>query len=118
MPSFGEGWCRPALDALGFGKTPIVTDNTGMVDFINNQNGWVVPSRETPVTTVNRPIQYIYTSRETWFEIDILGLQKAMREAYTNKAARQLKASQGLRDIAHYSYESIGLKIKKLLEKK
>ena len=26
MPSYGEAWCIPAFDAMGFGKTPICTD--------------------------------------------------------------------------------------------
>lgn len=42
MPSYGEAVCRPMMDALGFGKTPIVTDHTGMASYVNNKNGWVV----------------------------------------------------------------------------
>ena len=109
--SHGEAWCRPALDALGFGKTPIVTDNTGMIDFINDSNGWVVKSHKTPVLAMNKPLAYLYTSRETWYNIDILELQRAMREAYENKALRIKKSAQGIRDIQNYSYAAIGQKL-------
>jgi len=115
MTSYGEAWCRPALDALGFGKTPIVTDNTGTTDFIDNNNGWVVKSYETPCLVQNKPLEYLYTSRETWFSIDILELQKAMREAYTNRQLKNKKAAQGIKDINKYSYQNRGKIIRQRL---
>lgn len=105
MPSYGEGVCRPALEALGFGNTPIITDNTGMSDYINVFNGWIVKSYETPVFSPEKPLPYLYTSRETWRQIDILELQKAMREVYSNKNAREMKSAQGKIDILQYSYD-------------
>jgi glycosyltransferase involved in cell wall biosynthesis len=111
MPSYGESICRPALDALGFGNTPIVTDNTGMIEFINNTNGWVVPSYRTPVNATQKPLPYLYTAREAWYSIDILELRKAMREAYTNTKLKMSKAQQGLQDISQYSYENVGKNI-------
>jgi glycosyltransferase involved in cell wall biosynthesis len=111
MPSYGEAWCRPALDALGFGKTPIVTDNTGMNDFINNNNGWLVPSVEIPVVVNRKPLPYLYTARETWRNIDILALQKYMRQAYEDKALKNIKTEQGQKDINYYSYENMGKRI-------
>jgi len=113
--SYGEAWCRPALDAMGFGRTPIVTDNTGMTEFVNNENGWVIPSREEPCLSSAKPLPYLYTSRETWFNIDVLALQKAMREAYSNHILRAKKAAQGKKDVQWYSYDRIGRKIKNIL---
>jgi len=110
MPSFGESLCRPALDALGFGKTPIVSDLTGMRDYIDDNVGWVVRSTLTPVVTNEPPMKDIYTSNELWASPDILSLQKAMREAYNmwvNKTIIQ-KQIAGLDVIKKFSYKTVG----------
>jgi len=109
MPSYGEAYCRPAVDALGFGNTPIVTDNTGMVDYINNDNGWVVPSRIEPVYTNNKPLPYIYTSKENWASIDILSLMRCMREAYESKQKKQQP------NMEQFSYKTIGQNLDRVL---
>ena len=116
MPSRGEALCRPAVDALGFGKTPIVTDNTGMVDFISDTVGWVVPSIETPIDTHTCPLPYLYTGRETWYDIDILALGGAMRQAYETKA-HPVKVAEGKRIAEqNFSHEFIGKKIERAID--
>jgi len=112
LTSYGEAWCRPALDALGFGKTPIITNNIGPIDFINKDNGWIVNSYETPIVSNTKPLPYLYTARDTWYQIDILHLRKAMREAYANSELRLKKSIKGIQDvITNYSYLNIGKKI-------
>lgn len=107
MPSRGESLCMPAMDALGFGKTPIVTNNTGMTTFVNNDNGWLINSIKSPVFVSDPPFPDLYTSRETWFEPDILSLRKCMREAYNSPKIREGKAEQGIEDVYKFSYENI-----------
>ena len=118
MPSHGEALCRPAVDALGFGNTPIVTDNTGMIDFINSNTGWVVPSHQVPVSAMQPPLPWIYTGRETWSEISIIDLQKCMRQAFELDAqGRKLKQELGKRIAKRdFSYETIGKNIEKALD--
>lgn len=115
MSSYGEAWCRPAMDALGFGKTPIVTANIGTTEFVTPDNGWIVDSIETPVLCHNHPLPYLYTGRETWQQINILALQKAMREAYTNPSLREAKIAQGKLDVQKYSYANVGQRLLKTL---
>lgn len=111
MPSRGEAWCLPAMVALGFGNTPIVTAKTGMTEFIDNSCGWVVPSMQVPTLTADAPLPDLYTGRETWQEISILGLRKAMREAFDNKDKREEKRLLGRKKISMYSYAEIAKKI-------
>ncbi len=106
MPSYGESVCIPVLDALGFGNTPIVTNHTGMIEFINFQNGWIINSHETVVTTVQRPLQDIYTGHETWYQPNVLHLRECMREAFN--AVNMAKSDKGKKDIQKYSHENIG----------
>jgi len=114
MPSRGEALCRPAVDAMGFGNTPIVNDNTGMVDFINDQTGWVIPSIEAPVDSAEYPLPYLYTGRETWYDIDVLKLGRVMRKAYERNTH---KAVLGRKIVTtNFSYQAIGHKIERAID--
>ncbi len=106
MPSYGEAFCRPVVDALGYGNTPIVTENTGMTDYMKNENGYIVKSRTEPVFTTQPPLKDIYTTKENWESIDILDLMKKMRLAYKNKHKPNI-------DMEQFSYKTIGQKIQK-----
>lgn len=117
-PSFGEAFCRPAAEALCLGKTPIVTDNTGMIDYINNENGFVVKSHRTPVFIDNRPLSKdfdIYTSNEYWYKIDIYDLISKMQNVYRlhkeNKKDLENKREIGRNSMDRFSYENIGKKL-------
>jgi len=116
MPSRGEACCRPMLDAIGFGNPVIVTDNTGMTSYVNENVGRVVDSKRVPVYTSERPLPYLYTGRELWSEVDILHLQKSMREIYELNALQKAQMKQLCKEhIKQFSYENIGKKINALL---
>lgn len=108
MPSHGEAWCIPAMDAAGFGKQPIVTGDTGTTEFINHNTGWVVPAANFPVLGVDRPIDYLYRGREGWLNISIPLLRQAMREAFNGFR------KQGI-NIEEYSYKAIAEQINESL---
>lgn len=120
MPSYGEGWCLPAFDAMAMGKTPIVTDHTGMVDFISweeweegnralYEGGWVVRSRAEPVFGMNNEtFPDLFVGNEDWYSIDVNGLRKAMREAFENSKERERRAENGMNRAYDFSYENIG----------
>jgi DNA-binding beta-propeller fold protein YncE len=108
----------PAAEALCLGKTPIVTDNTGMVDFINNNNGFVVKSHKTPVIVDNRPLTTdfdIYNANEYWYQIDMYDLIAKMRNVYQmhkeNRKELDNKRLLGKNSINDFSYASIGQKL-------
>jgi len=116
MPSRGEAYCRPVVDALGYGNTPIVTNKTGMTDYINEINGWVVDSRIEPIYTTQPPMADIYTAKENWANIDILDLMKCMRAAFNCRDIQKDKAKFAQRTIQTFSYENIGQKIQNALD--
>ncbi len=115
MPSYGEAYCRPVVDALGYGNTPIVTNKTGMTDYINKYNGWIVKSRIEPVYTTQPPLQDIYTTKENWVNIDIVDLMKCMRKTYELSEYTSQLNQKGKQDIQQFSYENIGKNIQKVL---
>jgi glycosyltransferase involved in cell wall biosynthesis len=105
MPSMGESWSMPTIDALGFGKTPIVIKDTGPNDVVNPTNGWVVPSYLDHVLVLDPPIQDLYTGREIWHNYSIKNLCETMRLAYEYKKID--KTDKGIEDVYQYSYSNI-----------
>ncbi len=115
MPSRGEAWSLPAMDALGFGKPVISTSNIGTSQFVNNENGWNVLSHTAPVLASDPPMVNLYTGRETWQNIDIIALRAAMREAFENKEKYKNKSSVALDTVYEYTFEKVAEQIKCLL---
>ncbi len=117
MPSKGEAFCRPAVEAMCIGNTPIITSGTGMDSFINSSTGYRVKSTKENIATLEPPIPNIYTAYEKWFQIDISDLQKTMRYVYENKNNDKHLAKQknGKLELNKFSYEQIGKNISKAL---
>ena len=120
MPSYGEAWCIPAFDALGFGKTPICTDVGGMADFLKNKGASLVPGVSEPVFGMTDTFDDIYTGQEDWTRIDIRKLQSEMRRVYeTYKSDEESYAElqkAGVEAAKEFSYEKVGQIIKDELE--
>ena len=118
MPSYGEAWCIPAFDAMGFGNTPICTNVGGMADFIGSA-GKLVEGRWEPVYGMVDTFADLFTSEEDWYSVDINHLRKTMRDVYTLHQESDPEYSkmkqQGLLHAFEYSYENIGNQIKDLL---
>jgi glycosyltransferase involved in cell wall biosynthesis len=81
MPSYGEAWCYPAIEAMALGVPPIYTSGIGIEDYAS-QVGFAVKSRETPCYGAIDTLEDLYTSEDSWLEIDIFDLQRKMREVY------------------------------------
>lgn len=113
--AYGEAFCRPAAEALVLGKVPIVNKNTGMKDFITNENGYLVNSHKTPVILDNRPLSKefdFYNAYQYWYKIDIYDLIEKLKSAYSlyqnNKQEWTKKSNDGKTSIDKFSYSSIG----------
>ena len=108
QPSYGEAWSIPAFDAMAFGKTPIVTNCTGYREYIDDSVGWLVDCKEEPIFGSDSEIKDLYCGSENWFAVDINDLRKKMREAYSSKELRNLKAKKALDRAYEFSYEKVG----------
>lgn len=116
LPSSGEGWSMPAFDALSFGK-PVITSRKIAPQFMNDENSWLLDSKEEPVLFSNSPVRDLYTGHETWEKIDIMELRKTMRYAYTHRDETKTKGEAGRTIPSQYSYEIVGNQMKELLLK-
>ena len=116
MPSYGESFCIPAVTAMLFGNTPIVTENTGMDQYIPKNCGWYLPSQSTPCATLDRPLLDLYTGHERWRKPNVQDICKAMREAYTNhKNSYVEKKEAGIKQRQYFTHQAVGEKIGSIL---
>ncbi len=115
MPSRGEAFCIPALEAMSLGLELIYTDGIGINDFATSSDK-AITSRPTPCFGGVSSLRNIYTAKNKWLEIDIYSLAKSMRNSFeswkhgTNKdkQSRMFKAQQ-------YDHKNVGQKIKEIL---
>lgn len=115
-PSFGEAWCIPAFEALGYGNPVICTDVGGMAEYVNFDNGYPCDYHKENVFGMTDTFPDIFTGRESWYSINIDELRHSMRLAYeNNKGNFDAKRLHAKKTAYKYSYESIGKQIKELL---
>ena len=100
--------CDQTFDAMAFGKTPIVTNCTGYLEYIDESVGWLVNGFEEPVFAADKQTDDIYTSGENWFSVDILDLKRKMRECYAKEGTRRSKAANALDRAYEFSHEKVG----------
>lgn len=111
----GNNFCRQTLIAKALGKTPIVMENTGLCDFIDNTSGFIIKSEKTPVLMNKKPLptEYeIFAADKFWYTPKIYSLVETMKKAfdmYKNNHKEYAHKSKGAEQTLHnYSYSKIG----------
>lgn len=114
MPSRGEAFCIPALEAMAIGIPVIYTKNTGMDDFCSGEAVWSI---DTPCFGSVQSLPTLDTARSDWQEISIRELCAAMRSAYSKWNSEQAKQESlaAQKAAQDYDHKIIGQKIKELL---
>lgn len=109
QPSYSESISIPAMDALGFGKTPIVTGAGGFLEYLDDSVGWLIPCQKAMVSGEGPDHGELFTSRQFWWNPDLVELRSAMRTAFSDPTVRKDKASRGF-ERAHelFSREVVG----------
>lgn len=110
--SYGEAFCLPAFDALGFGKPIIVPCHTAFYDFIPSTVAHFVSCFSDPVFGCLESNPELYSAKEEWEQIDIFHLCNKMRQVYKFKPDRSLE-SYNL--VENFSHNSVGNIIKQAL---
>jgi glycosyltransferase involved in cell wall biosynthesis len=123
LPSRGEGWGVPHLDALGHGLQAIATKGTGPEEFINPACGWLVESHDSPVLDMPHPFDFLYTGKENWKEPHVGHLKSCMRESYGLWSAREtskvwkLTCESAATRVNDFSHEKIGPELRDVILK-
>tara|TARA_Y100000592_G_scaffold101036_1_gene184768 strand:- start:11005 stop:12147 length:1143 start_codon:yes stop_codon:yes gene_type:complete len=121
LPSHGEAWSIPSLDAVGFGNTPICSNFGGPAEFIDKDNkdtGTLVDGVFSCCRCSDSAFPDMFTGREYWFQPCEMQLRKAMRHYYESYKAdpeghKKRAKEAGLKMVEQFSYENIG---KRMLE--
>lgn len=114
----GNNFCMQTLIAKSLGKTPIVMDNTGLCDFVDNVSGFLVQSEKVPVIMNKKSLtsEYeIFSADRFWYTPKIYSLVETMRKAFdmykNNHKAYINKSLNAEQTLHNYSYEKIGKKL-------
>tara|TARA_B100000497_G_C7661706_1_gene398621 strand:+ start:280 stop:1395 length:1116 start_codon:yes stop_codon:yes gene_type:complete len=112
--SHGEAWSIPAFDAMCMGNHPICSDFGGPKEFIGSDRklGKKVDVIMNPCSTNEPTVLNLYNGREYWAIPDESIAISAMKDYYENQVH---EAKEGLEAGQRYSYESVGEKMKELL---
>ncbi len=96
LPSRGEGYGRPYLEALACELPVIATGWSGQTDFLSQENSYPIENRVTPVPG-SVDLELFVGHR--WAEPDIEHLGELMRRVYSHRDEAHRKAERGRQDI-------------------
>lgn len=103
-----EGFGLTMAEAMYLGKPVIATAYSGNVDFMNEENSYLVPFNLVPLGKPYPP----YQAHEVWANPDIRAAAYYLREIYEDydsAKAKGAKAAQYIRQ--HYNFQTRGEKI-------
>lgn len=96
LPTRGEGYGRPFLEALACELPVIATRWSGQTDFLTMQNSYLIESKLAPVPA-NVDLELFMGHQ--WAEPDIDHLRQLMREACSRRNEAKQRAIRGRQDL-------------------
>ncbi len=111
MPTRGEGWGRPFMEAMAMGLPTIGTNWSGQTEFMNAENSLLLDS--TLVDVPERGWREIPTYQgHKWAEPSEAHLRQLMRQAFEDREAGRLLGERARHDITqNYNYAVVSARI-------
>ena len=106
LPHRAEGWGLPLLEAMALGKPVIATGFGGCLEFMTDENSYLLDWQTTPVCGM--PWYRPYRGDQTWAEPDLGHLRRLMRHVYAHREEACRKGERAARDAAAFSWERVG----------
>jgi len=97
LPTRGEGWGRPYMEALACGRPVIATRWGGQLDFLNDGNADLIDLEGVRPTGADIDLEVFAGHR--WAAPSVDHLRQLLRRAVTDPAAAARKAARGLADM-------------------
>jgi len=125
LPTRGEGVGLPFLESMASGIPVITTGWGGHVDFLTNNNSFLVHYKLRPPvigmnrrSSISRQFRGLFTEKgQLWAEPEIRSLRRQMRKAYDHPQLCKMKGQQARRDALKLSWNRAGYTLKKAIEK-
>jgi glycosyltransferase involved in cell wall biosynthesis len=106
IPSHGEGWGRPHVEAMSCECPVIATAWSGPTEYLNSNNGF-------PLNIENKLVKAGNWNGHLWAEPSLNHLQELMRYTYLNPIETKMKGIQARKDIIDsYSLLKMGNVVK------
>jgi glycosyltransferase involved in cell wall biosynthesis len=96
LPSRGEGWGRPYMEALACERPVVATRWSGQMDFLNDRNSYLVDCK---VTSAPSNIDVELYAGHSWAEPNVEHLRHQMRHVFTHREEAKRLAAQGRREM-------------------
>lgn len=107
LPTRSEGFGLPFIEAGALGIPSIATGYSGLLDYVGEDNGWLINYKLTDI-----PLQYLPYFRNyvggKWAEPDEDHLVEIFRQIYNNVDQIKEKGQSAFKKAQQYSIESIG----------
>lgn len=101
----GEGFGIPLAEAMSHGKPVITTKYGGCLQFMNDDNSFLVPARRAPVQGM---IFRNYNGHMVWGDPDTMEARRFMRYCYENRNKAKETGERAAQEIAsNYNAEAI-----------
>lgn len=100
LPTRGEGWGMPVLEAMACGVPAIATNWSGMTAFLTEANGYPLPIKGL----VPAPASTAYYSGLRWADPDEEALVALLRHVAANPVERQRKGLQAAQDAQRWTW--------------
>ena len=103
LPTRGEGWGRPVVEAMAMGLPAIATNWSGITAFLSPQTGYPLPYKLVKAPT---------DASHFWAEPDVLALRAVLRHVATHREeAAAVGAAARAHVLAHYSQPAVADRI-------
>lgn len=113
MPS-NEGFGLTLLEAMASGTPVIALKYGGILDFVNDKNGYLVPKGRS---FVSKDINSIAYMGDRFFEPDVMKLRSVMRHVFENRQEANQKGLRGRNDCEkYYTWDRTAIEISKIIE--
>lgn len=116
LPSRGEGYGRPYLEAMAMGIPTIGTRSGGNLDFMTDDNSYLVDCKvvDIPEAGVRETPDF---AGHRWAEPDARDLRRAMRRVFEERGEAKAKAAEARRHVrAGHSWEAVARAVVERLE--
>jgi glycosyltransferase involved in cell wall biosynthesis len=100
LPSRGEGWGMPILEAMACGVPAIATNWSAPTTFVNTRNGYPLPYQLVPADPSHR-----YLRGARWAEPDQDALVDLLRQVAADPTARAARGRQAAQDALAWTWD-------------